>query len=386
MVRRAIRIALAGLSLTTASAQGAGVPADDRVEIVLKFVKRGASAVPAARFVPASCAACAIVDTPLFNADNARETLVALRIPRRRSLELSFDGPPGAVRRVLLSGGDVPFRPGAHGVEVQLPPIAADAITAGEVATHIIEPGMVLRFEHADPARRAGAYASGAFPALQRRAADVLEFAQREVVRRLGLGEQVAREGLGRIQIMGYDTNAPHGHVDAPPHVHMHLRWPQDTGTQIGHYYIGPDGLLTHNEVGVKGLANGTRRFGRGERFTTIAPDGRPVYGHRITDEGWLEIDRPGGARCLIRPDGETGFQAGALVLCGDAMPTRIDVRDDLRGTLGVVTGPVTEVCRYDPDTGALLSPATPPAPPPSVFVADEEPAPVPRTAPRTLQ
>ena len=288
------------------------------------------------------------------------------------------------MRRVLLSGGEVPFRTRPDGVTVQLPPIATDAITAAEVATHIAEPGMVLRFEHADPARRAGAYATGPFPVLQRRAADTLEFAQREVVRRLGLGEEVERARLGRIQIMGFDTNAPHGHVDAPPHVHMHLRWPQDTGTQIGHYYLGPDGLLTGNTVGVKGLDAPERRFGRDERFTTIGPNGRAVYSHRITPEGWLEIARPDGRSCLIRPDGVAGFQSGALVACDGDAPTRIAVNDDPAGVLTVRTGPVVEVFRYDPDTGALLSPTTVPAPPPSVFVADEEPLPVPRTDPRT--
>jgi hypothetical protein len=367
MVRRAVLIALAVLSVSSVPAFGAEPARDDTVEIVLKFVKHGPYATSVAWFDPQSCTSCTLVDRPLFNADNPRETLVALRIPRRRSLELAFDGPRDAVRRVILSGGDVPFRRGAHGVVVQVPPVATDAVTAGEVATHIVEPGMVLRLEHADPVRRAGAYATGPFPHLQRRAADVLEFAQREVVRRLGLGEQVEREGLGRIQIMGFDTNAPHGHVDAPPHVHMHLRWPQDTGTQIGHYYIGPDGLLTHNEVGIKGFANSARRFARGEVFATIGPDGRAVYSHRITAEGWLEIGRPGGPACLIRPDGTKGFQAGALVSCGGAPPTRIDVTDDLRGMLTVATGPIVERFRYDPDTGALSSPATAPVPPPSV-------------------
>ncbi|MEJ8631882.1 hypothetical protein P0F65_23025 [Sphingomonas sp. I4] len=165
------------------------------MQIVLKFVKQGSPDRPVARFQPESCPACAPVTTPLFNADNPRETVVALRVPRRRSLELAFDGPRQTVRRVILSGGDVPFRSGPHGVVVQLPPVATDAITAAEVATHIVELGMVLRFEHADPARRAGAYATGPFPDRQRRAANVLEFAQREVVRRLGLGEEAEREG-----------------------------------------------------------------------------------------------------------------------------------------------------------------------------------------------
>ncbi|WP_294232741.1 hypothetical protein [uncultured Sphingomonas sp.] len=138
----------------------------------------------------------------------------------------------------------------------------------------------------------------------------------------------------------------------------------------------------------MKGLDAPQRRFGRGETFTTIAPDGRALYSHRITPQGWLEIARPGGRSCLIRPDGGAGFDAGAQVLCGEEPATRIAVTDDVRGVLTVLTGPLTEIFRYDPDTGALLSPAIAPAPPPSVFVAepDAETRLVPRTDPRTLR
>ncbi len=365
-----VRLLLASLllaSATPALASDADADAIDRVRIVLKFVKR--EAAPAIRFDPASCPACRPVATPLFDADNLRETVIALEVPRRRSLELVFRAAPAAVRRVILESGDVPFRAQRGGIVVAIPPVAGDAITAAEVATHIVEPGMVLRFEHADPARRAGAYATGPFPVVQRRAADHLEFAEREVVRQLDLGTEVERDGLGSIQIMGFDTNAPHGHVDAPPHVHMHLRWPDDTGTQIGHFYIGPDGLLTHNVVGVKGIGGVQRRFGRGETFTTIGRDGREVYSHRITPEGWLTIGRPGTAPCILRPAGHGGFDTGALVACPGQAPVRITVTDD-PGVLTVVTGTITEVFRYDVDTGALLSPADVAAPPPSVYVA----------------
>lgn len=344
----------------------------DPVTVVLKFVKRGSPDRAIARFDPASCHACAPVTTLLYNAENARETVVALSVPRQRSLELRFTGPAAAVRRVILEGGDVPFRRERGATIVEVPPLAGDAITAAEVATHIVEPGMVLRFEHADPARRAGVYATGRFPVTERRAADVLELAQREVIRTLGLGEEAERRHLGRIQVMGFDINAPHGHVDAPPHIHMHLRWPGNTGTQIGHYYIGPDGLLTHNQVGVKGRPGGERRFTRGETFTTVSPDGQGFYFHRITQEGWLEIGRPGGVSCLIRPSSTGGFQDGALIGCGDAAPRHLSVEDRITdGVMTVMTDAIVETFRYDPDTGQLLSPASPPPVTPSNVVPE---------------
>ncbi|WP_375421452.1 hypothetical protein [uncultured Sphingomonas sp.] len=367
-MRRAWLAAIAALCCSAA------LPAaETSVTIVLKFVKRGSAATAVARFDPASCRACTPVATPLYNAENARETVIALAVPRRRSLELRFTGPRDAVRRVLLENGELPFQQGRDAIVVALPPLTGDAITAAEVASHIVEPGMVLRFEHADPARRAGAYATGRFPEAERRAADVLEFAQRQVIRDLGLGEEAERRNLGRIQVMGFDTNAPHAHVDAPPHIHMHLRWPRNAGTQIGHYYIGADGLLTHNLAGVKGIPGTERRFGRGDTFTTIGPDGTGLYYHRITLEGWLEIGRPAGPACLIRPAGTGGFEDGATVLCGNAGPRRLSVKDDLAGgVFTVATDDVVETFRYDPDTGKLTSPETAPPASPSNFVPDE--------------
>jgi hypothetical protein len=350
----------------------AAVPATastaDRVRVVLKFVKRTGVDGPAVRFDPASCPACTPVDDPLFNADNARETVIALTVPYRRTLELAFVGSPDAIRRIALEGGEIPFRADNGRIFVALPPLSSDAVTAAEMATHVVEPGMVLRFEHADPARRAGAYANGQFPVVERRAADVLEFAQREIVRTLGIGEEVARDGSGIIQIMGFDTNAPHGHIDAPPHIHMHLRWPGDTGTQIGHYYLTAQGLLSHNVVGVKGLAAPARHYGRGEQFVTVAPDGRPVYAHRITRRGWLEIGRVEEPACLIRPLDGAGFAGGAIVGCPGHPERRITVSDDLAaGIVTVATGGIVEKFYYATDSGTLLSPTVPPPSPPSV-------------------
>lgn len=373
MVRH-LALAAAALALVPAVATAAGAGHPDEVRVVLKFVKRdgaggaGGAGGASVRFDPASCKTCRIVDEPLFNADNARETAIALQVPRRRSIELAFEARPATVRRVLMESGELPFRTAGNRIVVALPPLAQDAITAAEVATHIVEPGMVLRFEHADPARRAGAYAAGPFPYLQRRAADVLEFAQRQVVRTLGLGEAAVRRGWGTIQIMGFDTNAPHRHVDAPPHAHMHLRWPGDTGTQIGHYYIDGNGLLSHNLAGVKGMDVPERRFGRGATFATIAPDGATAYTHRITEQGWLEIGDGRGRTCLIRPAAADGFAGGAIVGCPGVDEQRITVVDDLSdGVLTVTTGDIVETFRYATDSGLLLSPTMVPPSAPSV-------------------
>lgn len=355
--------------------QAGPVAQPDRVTVVLKFVKQPDHATMApVTLLADSCAACTVLGDPALRRDNHRETLVALALPARRTLELRFRAAPGSVRRVVLESGDLPFTANDDIVTVAMPPVAGDAVTAGEFATHIVEPGMVLRFEHADIARRAGAYASGPFPARQRRAADNLQFAQREVIRRTGLGNVVAQEKLGAIQVMGFDTNYPHGHTDAPPHMHMHLRWPLNAGTQIGHYYIDEHGLLTHNAVGVKSMAGPGRTYGRGELFTTMDVRGRPIYQHRITPEGWLELGRAGAAPCLIRPaQAGQGFESGAVVACGRQAPVQVLVTDDLEaGILRVATGQIVETFRYDTDTGKLLSSAAPPPASESNWVAPQ--------------
>lgn len=341
---------------------------DEPVKAVFKFVKTGVRPErPAARWLPASCAVCTALDDPAYDRENPLETLIALTLPRRRSLELRFKVDPKSVKRVLLQAGDLAFRIEGNELVLPVPPLWSDALFAGEMSTHIVEPGMVLRFEHANPLRRGGKYASGTFPALERRAADNIEFAQREFIRSSGLGRHLEQNGLGQIMVMGFDTNYPFGHTDFPPHFHMHLRWPAGAGagTQIGHFYIDSDGLVTRNVVGWVGVGASEKVFARGETFTTRDMQGRATYAHTITPEGWLRIARPGHPACLIRPLSAAvgaGFHTGAALECPGRETVAIRVEDDMaQGALHVASNRVEEIFRYDPDTGRLLSPVAAP-------------------------
>ncbi|OYY79028.1 MAG: hypothetical protein B7Y43_03930 [Sphingomonas sp. 28-62-20] len=360
------RVLCAGL-LAAVSTMAWGAEAPHTARVVLKFVKANGASGPAVTFVPESCPACRIGNDAGYTAENDRETSVELIVPLRRTLELRFAQRRNAVRRVILESGDIPFEATKDGLTLTLPPLTSDAVTAAEFSTHLVEPGTVLRFEHADRARRAGAYAEGDFPDRQRAAANVLTFAQREVIRAIGLGSYVAAEKIGTIELMGFDTNFPHGHRDAPPHMHMHLRWPTYAGTQIAHYYIDARGLLERNEVGVQMVGHQSRIYGKGESFTTVDLFGRPVYVHTITPEGWLTLGRAGVAPCLIRPQ-TGGFDSGAIVDCPGQPPAAISVADDPSGRLTVRTNDIVETFRYDADTGALLSPIAPPAVAPSGY------------------
>lgn len=364
-----IGLALAAFAMVTAAAaEPAGSNDDEPVKAVFKFVKTGMRAErPAVRWLPASCPACNALDAPAFDRENPLETLIALRLPRRRSLELRFKVEPGAVKRVLLQTGDLAFRIEGDELVLPVPPLWSDAVFAGEMATHIVEPGMVLRFEHANPLRRAGKYATGMFPSLERRAADNLEFAQREFIRSSGLGRHLEQDGLGQIMLMGFDTNYPFGHTDFPAHFHMHLRWPvgAGAGTQIGHYYIDSHGLVINNVVGWVGVGAAEKVFARGETFTTRDLQGHPAYMHTVTPEGWVRIARPGQPPCLIRPvatSAGAGFDTGAALECPGRETVTIRVEDDLSaGLVRVSSNRVDEIFRYDPDTGRLLSPTVAP-------------------------
>ncbi len=352
-----------------ATAPAPAWPANDRVMILVKFVPAaGRAASGRVRFDPASCSACVVLHDPAYERFNARETVVQLSVPRNRLLTLAFEIDARDVERAFVNRSSLPVTHDGRRAHIELPPLAEAAIWAPAYATEIDEAGMTLRFEHADPVRRAGAYATGAFPATERRAADNLAFALREAIRRLGLGTYVEREKIGRIMVMGFDTNFPAGHTDAPAHVHMHLRWPNNVGTQIGHFYLNPQGLLTHNESGVRALRAGSRRFEPGQKFDTIDRFGRVAFSHTITPSGGLDVTGPDGHACALTPIG-AGFHTGVALACGGAGSTTVVVADDIvTGTATIDTGALRERLRYDVATGELLTPVAPPRLPASAL------------------
>lgn len=347
---------------TTAATSLAADSSPDRVMVLVKFTPpAGQSAPKIVPFAADSCRACEQLHDPAFERFNTKEAVLQLAVPRGRFLSLAFDIGPSQVQRVIVNDSDLVTRREGARLIAELPPLWSDAVWAPALETDITEPGMVLRVETADPVRRAGPYAGGPFPTVQRRAADNLGFAQREVVRRLGLGAAVEAAGTGSIMIMGFDTNFPAGHADAPPHVHMHLRWANNVGTQIGHYYLSEDGLLTENRVGVRGLNAPARTYKRGEPFTTIDNRGQPVYAHTITDAGYLKIERPDGAACQLSPSGQ-GFQDGVIVDCGSLGTARISTSIDVAAAVITVhTDDIVETLRYDAETGRLLTRAAAP-------------------------
>jgi hypothetical protein len=360
-------LAIGSLFIPLTHANAGPEASEERVMVLIKFVPdANLAADHKIRFVPESCPACRQLHDPAYERFNTRESVLQFEVPKNRSLELAFDMSKKQARRVIINDQDVTTFQDNEKLIVALPPLPIDAIWAPALETDIEEPGMILRVEPADPARRAGAYAAGRFPELERRAADNLSFAQREAIRRLGLGEKVVRDKTGVIMVMGFDTNFPANHLDAPAHIHMHLRWPNNVGTQISHFYLSEQGLLTENKVGVRALNLPQRRFGPQEIYWTVDNKGQRVYGHTITEKGHLKLDASDGQSCVMQPIG-SGFHLGVRLDCGSLGTATIQVNNDFAiGVISVQTGEIRETFRFDVDTGKLLSPSLPPPPPAS--------------------
>lgn len=310
-------------------------------------------------FSSKECGLCSVETDPRYAKQNKRIAVIALLIPRATAVPIHVTVGEGAIRRVLLEGQELSFEPDHAGIDFTVPAQAADRVNSGEFQTHIYWPGIDLRLEHGDPDRRDGNYASGPYPDVELKAAHNLEFAQLLAIRMLGLDSQVVDRNLGTLDLMGFDTDYPHGHTDFPPHMHMILWWPtpSGTGSLIAHYYITPQGLLDHNEVipyGALGLV--ATRIENGTAYVDTDVTGHPLYTHIITKQGWLEIGAVGGGSCSIRPLG-SGFDSGAAVECADFPRRTVQVEDDIkRGALAVIyDGKSKTTYSYDADSGRLL-------------------------------
>ena len=316
--------------------------------------------------LPSDRADCSLVSDPAYHGENPREIFFHLRVPSDRAVikNIRVDVGGDAIRSVIVEKNRIPFST-AHGVVTfDLPVVPRARSSTVEIQTSLEWPGIVLRIEHAFPDRRAGKYATGDFPAVQRAAALNLEFGLREAIRDLKLDHEVARRGLGKIHLMGFDTNDPLGHEDYPPHIHLILRWPHFAGSQAPHFYISNRGLLLPDvSVTIDGMPQiAATHFGKGVWLPAIDYLGETLFETLVTDDGGITLRRPGAVSCELKPlgTGDRGFADGALVTCGSGVVDRaLAVDDTERGELRVsVNSLPAEVYRYDVDTATLLSAA----------------------------
>jgi len=336
--------------------------AQDTVLVTLKLVKKTPDHLPVQVEFPTGCEVCKSVEDPAYVRQNAREIILAMRLPKSTPVELRVSTAAGAIRRVTLETTDLAFQTTAAGLNVTIPSQIADRVNSGEFQTHLYWTGVELRFEHADPERRAGDYASGDFPVVERQSAANLEFGLLDAIGKLGIDHYVDDQNLGRLWLMGFDTNFPHGHHDFPPHFHLAMWLPnyRGTGSLIPHLYLTPQGLISHSLVGASGWPGqlASLDYKANQAFTPVDMLGRPVFSLTITPEGWLDLARFDGLRCTLRPI-DSGFQSGVTVGCAGFAPDAIRVEDDLDADeiREFINGERYAVFHYDRDTGALIQP-----------------------------
>lgn len=326
------------------------------VTLKLTKVKDAPAHVATAVELPAGCKSCQVVEDGAYVRQNECEVILAIQIPVSTPIDLNVKTDPSAFRRVTLETMDLKFQATSRGLQFTVPAQVADRLNSGEFQTHFYWQGIELRLEHGDRRRRAGDYAAGDFPDVQRDAASNLEFGLLEAIRRLGLDHYVDDQNLGRLFLMGFDTNYPHGHHDSPPHFHLALWLPnyRGGGSLIPHFYLTPQGLVSNSLVTPYDWPVKPAEYKSGEVFTATDMLARPVYSITITQEGWLNLSRFDGQACSLKPIA-SGFDSGAEVRCPSFPDLAVKVDDDIdHGEIREsINGKVAQVFHYDPDTGA---------------------------------
>lgn len=193
-------------------------------------------------------------------------------------------------------------------------------------------------------------------------------FAAREMMREMGFTDSPdAVKGV--VNLYGFETNFPNGHVDYPPHFHVMLMWNSWQDNHFCHYILNEKGKIIHNSVQV--MENGvTIKEKTGVQplgSTMVFPDatGNIRFSiHLLEDGSGVEMSVPGKKKqAMIRSD-DSIRSVSCFVREAQESPwifaTETNVKDDSReGILEVETkesdGNVRkEVWRYDPNSGGL--------------------------------
>ena len=216
---------------------------------------------------------------------------------------------------------------------------------------------------------QAGAYRDKPYPATQIQAQLNFLFAARDMMREMGFA--AAPDAVdGVINLYGFETNFPNGHVDAPPHFHIMLMWNAWQDNHVCHFILDDAGKIVHNDhwVNENGKRNAALSGPKPLGASIDMPDrsGAVRFVLRMLADGTgLEMMVPGKDKqamirsddparaviCYTRPNAASDWQAVATVT----------VRDDAATGLLAVTrdanGQTTrEEWRYAPHTGRILT------------------------------
>ena len=207
-----------------------------------------------------------------------------------------------------------------------------------DIHSHFNEEDLWFRVEHNHPDRAAGYYVERPWVEGQSKAVLNYMYAVREIFRDWGVHHQIAQRNLGRITIMGFESNnAAHG--DSPPHWHLAYYWPRGIGSQVPHFYVDQYGCITHNRVVVLGRSkDSANELGVNDPMSFVDPNRRIRFACAIRKGGGLyfgpEPDR--WYYAIVSGEPDTRFVNSVRVLRLGKQWRRIEVVDDV--VAGILT------------------------------------------------
>ena len=193
-------------------------------------------------------------------------------------------------------------------------------------------------------------------------------FAAREMMREMGFTDS-EDSVKGTINLYGFETNFPNGHVDFPPHFHIMLMWNGWQDNHFCHYILNEKGRIIHNSAQV--MENGiTIREKTGIQplgSTMEFPDatGKIRFSVYLREDGTgLEMSVPGMKKQAMIRSENSAASVSCFVREDSNSPwifaSESKVQDDSRaGILRVETKEKDgnlrkEIWHYDPNTGSL--------------------------------
>ncbi|MBQ9456049.1 MAG: hypothetical protein IJU53_10315 [Thermoguttaceae bacterium] len=255
------------------------------------------------------------------------------------------------VTQAQISGSDATFR-----------------MNAGRTPTHFS--GTLPHFGavevcvfHNVPGVQAGPYRGLPYPERQIQAHLNFMFASLEMMREMGFTDS-ADAVKGQINIYGFETNFPNGHVDFPPHFHIMVMWNGWRDNRVCHFILDENGKILRNDHFV--VKNNQRddkesvTMKLGSSIPMEDETGKVRFALRMLEDGsGLEMTVPGQEKqAKIQSDDPIKSVSVYVRENSQAEWKKIDeisVNDDsINGVLTVTHEKKTDVWNYDPNTGAL--------------------------------
>ena len=268
---------------------------------------------------------------------------------------------PGVAVKCVVGAKDVMIEDG----RVSFTPTAWKAPT--HFSSHWREQAVFMGIFHNVPGVQHGPYAGKPYPAAEAAAQNNWLLASRDMFLRAGFDRPDTADGAA-VNLYGFESNFPNGHVDHPPHFHVMLMWNRWHDNNVGHYHLDGKGLIVDNshmvQGNVPGRKAGTYSQNPGETTDYIGPSGRVVFSVEMLADGTgIVLHRPGvPAQWRASSKNPVSFVDVSRRDGPDAPwvdVERVSVADDSVGGVLTITKTVggrteTEVRRYNPDTGVM--------------------------------